>query len=233
MLTESWMKTSFSHGQGAQLPPPGSGLLNHTEHAVGRQAAAVHTEKSRQPLNGPCGAGLHTFQACMKAPLHPWAYTCSVTSMLMSRCVNQPWPKAPFPGSHEAQEHVSLQPSHPEITPLPGPSACRVQGWPTVPGGDLELLNVFMRSGCHLKSPTGDNSQPRESREHQPGPRAPPSNSHTALPWNCRLSQGGPSLPATLAPLQEGNTPRRSLPETSQHPRVSSENWKGHWQTEL
>lgn len=151
-----------------------------------RQAAAVHTEKSRQPLNGPCGAGLHTFQACMKAPLHLWAYTCSVTSMLMSRCANQPWPQAPFLGSHEAQEHLSLQPSHPEITSLPGHSACRMQGWPTVPGGDLELLNVFMRSGCHLKPPTGDNSQPRESCEHQPGPRAPPLNSHTALPWNCR-----------------------------------------------
>ena len=101
--------------------------------------------------------------------------------MLMSRCANQPWPQAPFPGSHEAQEHLSLQPRHPEITSLPGHSACRVQGWPTVPGMDLELLNVFMRSGCHLKSPTGDNSQPRESLSINQGPE----HLHRPLTLHC------------------------------------------------
>ena len=28
VLRESWMKTSFSHGQGTQLPPPGSSLVS-------------------------------------------------------------------------------------------------------------------------------------------------------------------------------------------------------------
>lgn len=157
--------------------------------------------------------------------------------MSPSRCTSQPLARGLIPRLTQCVKTSVTPPCHPETSSLHSHAACREWGSPTVPGGSLEFPNTFMRCSCHLKSQKGDDSQPRESYRHQPGPRAhlPVDLSDSILPWGCHTGMSpianwhrvGPACQPPWPSYRGWSTWRLVPQEPSQCTCGSSGNWEG------
>lgn len=203
VVRESWIRTSLSHGQGAQIA-----VLPHS--GLGRQPLFIlRREAGLAGDHGPPGVGIPAFQACSEVTFtdghiffsQSHQYQCPPPGVQ-----SQPLARGPISSLVRCVRTLVTLPRHPEATSLPDHAPCRVQRLSTVSGRGLEFPNAFMRSSCHL-NPKGVMTPSLEnhmSTNHGPEHtyHLPASYFALGLPhWHVfsgHLEQGGASSLVTL-----------------------------------